>query len=208
MRAILNAAVLSGCLVLATPALAATTPQVTAPTADLTAAAAGKYQLDPAHTNVFFRIAHLGFSGYMGRFNTIAGDAELDPKALDKSQLSVTIDPASVDVNNKKLESELRDAAFEVAKFKTLTFKATKITQTDATHGTIAGDLTLHGVTKPVTLNVTLNGVGTHPMTKKPTLGFSATGMLKRSDFSIMNWIPMVSDDVQIIIETELTQAS
>ncbi|MGB4101512.1 MAG: YceI family protein [Alphaproteobacteria bacterium] len=208
MRDLLNVAVLYGSMVLATPALAATAPQATNPSADLAAIPAGKYVIDPTHTNVLFRIAHLGFSGYLGRFNTIEGTVELDPKALDKSRLEVAIDPASIDTNNSKLETELRDAAFEVGKFKVITFKATKLTQTDATHGTIVGDLTLHGVTKPVTLSVTLNGAGPHPMNKKPTIGFSATGMMKRSEFGIMNWLPMVSDDVQLIIEAELQQAS
>lgn len=208
MRDLLNIAVLYGSLVLTTPALAATAPQLTNPSPDLAAAPAGKYVIDPTHTNVIFRVAHLGFSGYMGRFNKIEGTVVLDPKALDKSQLDVTIDAASIDTNNSKLETELRDAAFEVAKFKTIAFKSTKLTQADATHGTIVGDLTLHGVTKPVTLTVIMNGVGTHPMSKKPTMGFSATGMIKRSDFGVMNWLPMVSDDVQLIIESELQQAS
>lgn len=208
MRDFLNIAVVYGSLVLTTPALAATVPAATAPTPDLTTAAAGKYAIDPTHTNVIFRVAHLGFSGYMGRFDTIEGSVQLDPKALEKSQLDVTIDAASINTNNGKLEGELRDVAFEVAKFKTIVFKSTKLTATDATHGTVVGDLTFHGVTKPVTLAVTLNGVGPHPMTKKTAMGFSATGTIKRSEFGVMNWLPMVGDDVQLIIESELEQAS
>lgn len=208
MRDFLNIALVYGSLVLTTPALAATGPVVTSPSPDLTTAVAGKYAIDPTHTSVIFRVAHLGFSGYMGRFDKIEGAVQLDPKALDKSQLDVIIDAASINTNNGKLEGELRDAAFEVAKFKTITFKSTKLTTTDATHGTIIGDLTLHGVTKPVTLTVTLNGVGPHPMTKKMAMGFSATGTIKRSEFGVMNWLPMVGDDVQLIIESELEQAS
>ncbi len=84
------------------------------------------------------------------------------------------------------------------------TFKSTKLEQKDASHGTITGDLTLRGVTKPVTLDVTLNGAGIHPMNQKHTLGFSATGMLKRSDFGVAKWLPNIGDSVQIIIETEI----
>lgn len=179
-------------------------PQFVAPVADLASAEAGSYKIDPGHTNVFFRLAHLGFSGYMGRFDKIEGMLELDPKALDKTKLEVTIDPAGVNTNNAKLEGELRSSAFEVEKFSAITFKSVKMVQKDASHGEVTGDLTLHGVTKPVTLNVTLNGVGVHPMSKAQVLGFSAIGAIKRSDFGIVNWLPMVGDDVQIIIEAEL----
>ncbi len=210
MRSLLKIAMVAGSLALAMPALAAETaaPQFVAPIADLTTATAGTYKIEPTHTNVLFRVAHLGYSGYMGRFNKIEGTLKLDTKELDKSQLDVTIDAASIDTNHEKLEGELRDAAFETAKFPTITFKSTKLVQKDATHGEVTGDLTLHGVTKPVTLAVTLNGAGTHPMSKAATIGFSATGLIKRSDFGVMNWLPMVGDDVQIIIETELQLGS
>jgi len=207
---------LVGGLALTVPAVAAEkaaekTTEKAAPAAankaDLSAAVAGEYQLDPAHTNVFFRLAHLGFSGYMGRFNKIEGKVKLDPKDVAKSGLDVTIDAASIDVNNEKLQGELRDKeVFDTAAYPNITFKATKLEQKDVNRGTITGDLTLHGVTKPVTLDVTLNGVGVHPMTQKPTLGFSATATIKRSDFGITKWAQFVGDSVQIIIETEIQQ--
>lgn len=175
---------------------------------DLNTAAAGEYVIDPSHTNVFFRVSHLGFSGYMGRFNKIEGKVVLDPKDLAKTSLDVKIDAASIDVNHEKLQGELRDKeVLNVAEFPAITFKSTKLEQKDASHGTITGDLTLRGVTKPVTLDVTLNGLGNHPMNQKPTLGFSATGMLKRSDFGVAKWLPMVGDSVQIIIETEMQKS-
>lgn len=210
---------LLGALVIATPALAAEkaaekpaekTEKAEAaapsgPKADLSLAAAGEYAIDPSHTNVLFRLAHLGYSGYMGRFNKIEGKIELDPKDLTKTSLDVTIDAASVDVNHEKLANEIKDKeVFDTATYPTITFKSTKLEQKDATHGTVTGDLTFHGVTKPVTLDVTLNGVGNHPMNQKPMLGFSATGTIKRSDFGVSKWLPMVGDQVQLIIETEL----
>lgn len=184
---------------------AADKPATSAPKADLALATAGTYQLDPAHTNVFFRVAHLGFSGYMGRFNKIEGKVSLDPKDINKTTLDVTIDAASLDVNNAKLEDELRGKeAFDVGEHPKITFKATKMEQKDINRGTITGDLTLKGVTKPITLDVVLNGVGNHPFNQKPSMGFSATAMIKRSDFGLVKWAPMVGDQVQIIIETEM----
>lgn len=172
---------------------------------DLANATAGSYAIDPSHTNVIFRVSHLGFSGYMGRFNKIEGKVALDPKDLTKTTLDVTIDPASVDVNLKKLDDELRGKdMFNVAEHPSITFKSTKLEQTAPNRGTITGDLTFRGVTKPVTLDVTLNGVGPHPMNKKQTLGFSANGVIKRSDFGASQWLPNVGDNVQLIIETEL----
>jgi polyisoprenoid-binding protein YceI len=175
---------------------------------ELATAAAGDYAIDPTHTNVFFRVAHLGFSGYMGRFNKIEGKVALDPKDLSKTALDVTIDAASIDINHEKLAAEIRDKdVLDVAAHPTITFKSTKLDQKDGTHGTITGDLTLHGVTKPVTLEVTLNGVGPHPMNQKPTMGFSATGTIKRSDFGVAKWLPNVGDSVQLIIETEMQKS-
>lgn len=184
------------------------TPAAAPAKADLNNAAAGEYAIDPTHTNVFFRVSHLGFSGYMGRFNKIEGKVVLDSKDLTKTSLDVTIDAASIDVNHEKLAGELRDKeVLDTAAHPTITFKSTKLEQKDANHGTITGDLTLHGVTKPVTLDVTLNGAAPHPMNQKPTLGFSATGMLKRSDFGIAKWLPNVGDSVQLIIETEMQKS-
>ncbi len=172
---------------------------------DLANAVAGTYVIDPSHTNVIFRVSHLGFSGYLGRFNKIEGKVVLDPKDLAKTTLDVTIDAASVDVNLKKLDDELRGKdMFNVAEHPSITFKATKLEQTAPNRGTITGDLTFRGVTKPVTLDVTLNGVGPHPMNKKQTIGFSANGVIKRSDFGAAQWLPNVGDNVQLIIETEL----
>jgi polyisoprenoid-binding protein YceI len=183
---------------------AATAP--TAPKADLSLAMAGTYRLDPSHTNVLFRLAHLGFSGYIGRFNKVEGKVVLDPKDLSKTTLEVTIDANSIDVNHAELEGKLKDAeAFDVANHPSISFKSTKLEQKDANRGTITGDLTLRGMTKPVTLDVILNGVGPHPMNQKTTMGFSATGMIKRSDFGLSKWLPMVGDQVQLIIETEFS---
>ena len=112
----------------------------------------------------------------------------------------VTTDP--------KLDEKLKsDAFFDTAKFPTATFKSTTIEMTGADTGKLAGDLTLHGVTKPVTLDVAFNGAGTPPMTKLYIVGFDAVGKLKRSDFGITNYIPLVGDEVELVISAEFDRA-
>jgi polyisoprenoid-binding protein YceI len=166
---------------------------------------AGAYTIDPAHTNVLFSLSHMGFSHYYGRFDKISGGLNFDPKAPEKSTLNVTVDVASIDTNNAKLEGELKGAQwFDAAKFPTATFTSVSIEKTSATTGKLTGNLTLHGVTKPVVLDVTLNGAGQNVMMAVPELGFSATGTIKRSDFGISSYVPMVGDDVTLTIESEL----
>ena len=92
---------------------------------------------------------------------------------------------------------------FDADKFPTATFKSTKVEQTSPTTAKVTGDLTIHGVTKPVTLNVTLNKEDIHPMMKKDDAGFTATGSILRSDFGIGNYVPMVSDQIDLYIEAE-----
>ena len=112
----------------------------------------------------------------------------------------VTTDP--------KLDAKLKsDAFFDVAKFPKATFKSTNIELTGEGTGKLTGDLTLHGVTKPVTLDVTFNGAGTAPMTQLYVIGFDAVGTLKRSDFGIKNFVPLVGDEVKLVISCEFDRA-
>lgn len=178
-----------------------------APSTALEGLAGGTYEIDPSHTSVQFGISHLGFSRYQGRFNTVSGTLAFDPKLPEASTLAVTIDTASIDTNNSVLEEKLKSADwFDAAKFPSIRFTSTHIQKLSDTTGKLTGDLTMHGVTKPVTLDVTFNGGGVNPFINAPQLGFSATGSLKRSDFGISQYIPMVGDEVSITIETELAQ--
>lgn len=128
----------------------------------------GTYQLDPNHTSITFKINHLGFSHYTGRFDKMDATLKFDSANPENSALDVTIIPNSIDTNNAKLEEELRgENFFNVIKFPTMTFKATKIVRTGPTTGTITGDFTMLGVTHSVTLNTTLVGAGIMPMIKK-----------------------------------------
>ena len=168
-------------------------------------ATSGTYSIDPTHTNVLFSLSHLGFSNYYGRFDTIAGNLVFDAKDPEKSKLDVTIDVASIDTNNEKLQGELKGPQwFDAAKFPTATFTSTSIEKLSPTSGKVTGNLTLHGVTKPVTLDVTLNGAGSNPIMKVEELGFSAKTTISRSDFGVSQYVPMVGDNVTLIIESEL----
>ncbi|CAO3381375.1 YceI family protein [Azospirillum argentinense] len=183
-------------------AAAALSALVTLP---LTAQAAPvAYKLDPAHTAVVFIVDHLGFSKAVGRFNTVAGDLSFDKDAADKSSLSVTIDTTSVDTNHAKRDEHLKSPDFFNAKeFPKMTFKSTKIETTGDKTGKLHGDLTLLGVTKPVVLDVTFNKDGVSPASKQETVGFSARGTIKRSDFGMKYGVPNIGDDIQVIIESE-----
>lgn len=168
-------------------------------------AAPTTYTLDAGHTQVVFAWNHLGFSNPTAQFGKIEGTLNFDPAAPTKSTLAVTIALASVNSNVPKLDEHLRDADyFDVAKFPEATFKSTKVEQgSSADKLTVTGDLTLHGVTKPVVLDVTINKVGKHPMRDAQAAGFDATATLKRSDFGIDKYVPNISDDIKLRITTE-----
>ncbi|HEX3673580.1 MAG TPA: YceI family protein [Rhizomicrobium sp.] len=187
---------------LGAPAFAATATKDTAPTAK-----AGTYAIDPRHTQVVFAIRHMGLSTFYGRFGAISGTLNFDPAAPEKSTLTATIDMTNIKTHVDELDRELKDSVFHVQKFPTATFTATDIVKTSASTGTVTGMLTLAGVTKPVTLNVTFNGGRNSPVPLQPyRAGFDATATIKRSDFGLDKaiWSGIVSDDVQLQIECEL----
>src|SRR5262249_49487243 len=156
------------------------------------------------HTSVTFKINHLGFSRYTGRFDKMEGSLNYDPTAPEKSSLDVTVYPNSVNTNNTKLEEELRgDKFFDVIKYPRATFQAKKSELTGPTTGKVTGDLTFMGMTNSLVLDVTLIGSGKRPMDGKLVIGFSATGTLRRSDYNFRNLLPMVGDDVTLEIEAE-----
>jgi polyisoprenoid-binding protein YceI len=177
--------------------------------AELAKAEAGHYKIDKRHAKVIFAINHLGFSTYYGIFNDFTDSSfDFDPAAPQKSALSLTLNVAGMVTTDPELDEKLKsDAFFDTAKFPTATFKSTAIEMTGADTGKLTGDLTLHGVTKPVTLDVAFNGAGTPPMTKLYIIGFNATTKLKRSDFGITNYIPLLGDEVELRISAEFDRA-
>jgi polyisoprenoid-binding protein YceI len=194
---------LAGCANLASRVLPSHN-QVTAPDK----LRAGAYRLDPDHATVLFEVDHLGFSGYIGRFNTLDATLDFDPQAPQASLLDVSVDAASVDTPSDKLDAMLRGGQmFDVAKNPLLRFRSTGITVTGATTGAVTGVLTMNGISKPVTLEVTFNGGAPSRFTGKYTLGFAARSHLKRSDWGLTGWLPAVGDDVIVTIRAEFLKA-
>lgn len=169
--------------------------------ADPASVPAGTYALETSHARVAFAIDHMGFSTWYGDFTGAKGSLVLDPKNIAASKVDVTIPTASISTTNTVVDGELRDPTwFDAAKYPTITFRSTAVTSTGPDTAKMTGDLTFHGVTKPVTLDVKFHGAGANPMSKAYTVGFDAVGSLKRSDFGVTKYVPLVGDKVDLII--------
>lgn len=176
--------------------------------ASFSAQAADKYDIDPTHTQVQFTYNHMGFSNITGRFDEVSGDFQFDAADPTQSSVSITIPVASISTGVDKLDEHLLKADFfDATQFPTATFKSTAVTAAGEGKLAVAGDLTIHGVTRPVVLDVTINGVGEHPMRKLPAAGFDARATIKRSDFGVGAYVPAVGDEVTLSITVEATQA-
>ena len=160
----------------------------------------GSYKVESYHTQVGFSISHFGFTNYSGLFSGATGSLQLDPARLGTSKLDISIPVDSVTTTVSKLTDELKgDKWFDTAKFPKAAFVSTKVVPT-AEGATVTGNLTLHGVTKPVVLHVRFIGAGVNPIDKAYTVGFEATGTIKRSDFGVTTYLPAVGDEVQLSI--------
>ncbi len=163
----------------------------------------GAYQADPGHTRVTWSVKHLGFSTYSGILPAITGTLTLDAKTPTASRVEVTIPMDKVGTLDAALDNTLKAPDFfDVAKFPTATFTSTRIEATGR-KARITGNLTLRGVTKPVTLDATFNQAGIGPVDKVYTVGFDATAKIKRSDFGMTAYLPMLGDEVELRIEAE-----
>nr|WP_238313280.1 YceI family protein [Methylobacterium crusticola] len=172
-----------------------------APTRDPAQIPAGTYQVDPGHSQVVFSVLHFGFSHYTGLFSDASGTLELQPAKPGASSLKVSVPVKSVSTPSQKLTDELKSAQWlDAGQFPEMTFTSTKVALEGSDKAKVTGDLTLHGVTKPVTLDVTLVGAGTNPMNKRTTVGFEAKGTIKRSEFGVKTYVPMIGDDVTLTI--------
>ncbi|MDF4026761.1 YceI family protein [Luteibacter sp. PPL201] len=173
-------------------------------TAGIAVAAPATYQLDPTHTMVLFSWNHFGFSNPSADLNNVQGTLVYDEKDPSKSSVDVTLPLSGLDTFVPKLDEHLKSADFlDATKYPNITFKSTKVSAAGKGKLKVTGDLTVHGVTKPVTLDVTVNKVGDHPMLKVPAVGFDATATLKRSDFGVGAYVPNVSDEIKVRITTE-----
>jgi polyisoprenoid-binding protein YceI len=163
---------------------------------------------DKAHSEVDFSVLHLGLASVRGRFGNIGGSIVMDQSDVTKSTVSVTIDVTSIDTGVPARDGDLKGANFfDVAPFPTATFVSTSVAKT-ANGLAVAGNLTLHGVTKPVTLQVEGPTGPVRGMDKKPHSGFSATTTIKRTDFGIAASFPrsVVGDEVKLLIDLDVAR--
>ena len=161
----------------------------------------GAYKIEPNHTRVLFAVSHFGFTTYYGEFVGASGSLDLDPKDIGKSRLDVSVPVSGISTPSEKLTGELKDPDwFDAAKFPTISFKSTAIAATGADTADVTGDLTMHGVTKQVTLKAKFNAAGVSPVDKAYTTGFEVSGHVKRTDFGVSKYAPYVGDDVRLII--------
>ncbi|MGH8179041.1 MAG: YceI family protein [Steroidobacter sp.] len=179
-------------------------------------APAGAYTLDKAHASLIFRVNHLGFSNYTSRFKRFDAQLQFDPANPAGSSVTVTIDPRSIETDfpdpatldfNAQLQSE---QWLNTAQFPEMKFRSTRVELISPKAMHIDGELTLRGVTRPMSLAATFNGgYAGHPMDPHARIGFSAHGSLKRSEFGMAFGVPEpgssmgVGDDVEILIEAE-----
>jgi len=190
-----------------------TAPAPVAPTPVATDLQSGAYRIDAAHSSVHFRVSHLGFANYTASFERFNVELTLDPANPAAAQLTATIDARSLALPSPPagfLDDMLGASWFDTAQYPEINFRSTQVELTGANTARVTGDFTLHGVTKPVTLDVTFNGgYAGHELDPNARIGFSARGAFNRSDFGMGFGVPPagsnmgVSDRVEVIIETE-----
>ncbi|MGF6773393.1 polyisoprenoid-binding protein YceI [Paraburkholderia sp. GAS199] len=165
---------------------------------------AGRYDLDHDHCSITFDVDHFKYSRFTMRFDRRQGQLDWHEGGMDKSTVTVSIDAASVDTNVPLLDKMVKgDSMLDVERYPEIRFVSTRFERTGESRGTLTGDLTIRGVTQPVTLDVTFNGFSRDPLTKKGTLGFSADGQFSRAKFGLSTWYPAVGDDIHVRIQAE-----
>lgn len=167
----------------------------------------GRYDLDPEHSSITFDIDHFRYSRFEIRFDRKQGELDWNAGGLENSTTSITIDAASIDTNVPLVDKMLKSASMlDVERYPDIRFVSTHFERTGEARGTLTGNLTIHGVTQPVTLDVTFNGFAPDPLTKKDTLGFSAEGHFSRAKFGLATWYPAVGDDIHVRIQAEFVK--
>lgn len=180
-------------------------------TTDITELRSGAYALDTDHAALLFKINHLGFSTFLGRFTDFDATLDFDPENIENSSLEVIVNMASIDVNLPEFEEELRGGNWlDAETYPQAVFRTTEFVEyIDESSFIFAGDLTFHGVTAPVNLEVNFHGGGRNFLTRSYTLGFSASATFLRSDFGVDRFTSFgVGDEIELEIHVEFMDAS
>lgn len=168
----------------------------------------GSYELDDRHSYLSFSYSHLGLSNPQIHFADFDVSLQLDGNDMSQSRVSITIYAASVDSAVPALDDDLKGADFfDVENYPEISFQSTAYEESSESSGRLTGNLSVRGITKPVTLDVTINSAAMNPLNRREMIGFSATGSLKRSDFGLTAYAPMASDELSLEVQVELEKA-
>jgi len=164
----------------------------------------GQYTIDKRHATILFKVDHMGFSKFIGRFNEFDATLDFDANQMENSRLEATVEMTSIDVNNENFEETLRgDEWFNTEEFPQAFFKTVSVENIEKNSADFNGQLTFLGRTAPVTVSVEFNGGGVNKLTFKYTIGFSASSTFKRSDFGLDNYVPTIGDEIELEIHAE-----
>ena len=176
----------------------------------------GSYAVDLTHASIVWKVSHFGLSNYVGRFAEFDATIEFNPNNIEKSTVSASINPLSIqtaypNADEKDFDQILATdtAWFNGGEFASIEFESNKIEMLSDTNAKMTGILTFLGITKEVVLDVTFNGaMKLQPINRKPTMGFSATTTIQRSDFGMTRYLPNVGDTVEVAIEGEFIKSN
>lgn len=194
----LNLVAVAGCASLVAPKVAT----------EAAALKAGAYALDQKHASLLFKVDHLGFSSYVGRFEAFDATLDFDAANVSAAHVEAKIDIASLDVANDEFAHTLTGSDwFDATAYPEAVFRSTQVEKTGETTGRMTGDFTLHGVTQPMTLDVTFNGGAQDILRGGYVVGFSARGAFSRKEFGVDKFDGIVGDAVAIEIQAEFVKS-
>ena len=181
----------------------------TTPTRDPADVTPGAYAIEPQHTQVYWSLSHLGFTNYFGRMSDVSGSLTLAPNSPAADQFSISMPTESLNTTSDKLNQELQGADwFDAKRYPTISYRSTKVDVLGRGHAMVTGALTMHGVTRPVVLDVHFNAAGVNPIDHHYTVGFQAAGTIMRSQFGVTKYVPVVGDDVSLMISAAFEPAA
>jgi polyisoprenoid-binding protein YceI len=170
-------------------------------------AQAARYAIDPVHTRIGFQVSHAGFSSPIGTFSGARGTLDFDPADWGGAHVDVRVPVATLDLGDADWQRRILDATFfDAQRFPEARFVSTQVEARGPDAALVSGELTLHGVTRPVQLQVKFNKLARHPLNFRRTAGFSATATLSRKDFGMDKWSSVVGDEVRLVLEVEATR--